>query len=929
MKRLWLILCAAACLTAVLTGTALAAETVDSGTCGEGLTWTLYDDGRLNINGSGAMEDMTEGQPWRAFLEQIKTVNVGYSVKSIGAAAFKDCTALESVILPDGLLDIGSEAFNNCRVLPKLDLPGELQSVGEAAFEDCRALTGLLFPDGLEDIPAAVCRRCWALEVLGLSENLKSIGDAAFDDCRVLPSVILPDGIEKVPENAFRDCFALTAIELSESLSEIASGAFENCRTLPYLELPTAIKTIGEDAFRGCDELSDVTFAGEEEQLSQVEIKDRTFEGLPIRVLIRRGVVMSQRNGGMYTYEPDEGEPVVVWSFYEGGLLNVSWVGETNLTNKPQVGYHYQAKEEPWNDFRDEVTRVVSDRVRIGGYLFMDLPNLQSVKIIGTDIIGDGAFMDCPNLQSVVVPYGVTWIGGSVFKNDAGLTSVKLPETVESSLLSVFNGCTSLKTVNIPKKVEVLNDIFTNCSSLEEIDIPDAVTSIGGFKGCTSLKSIELPDNVTTIYDGAFEGCTALESVKMPPAVTKMGRYIFRNCSSLAELAVPAGVKKLGASMFDGCTALRSVTLSEGLETIDQYAFRNSGVGTLTLPDSVTAMETNCLNNCNALTELNIGSGFLLGQYQRFTSLASTSSCPALQRINVSEDNANYTSVDGIVYDKDKTTVLRCPAAWSGSLTLPESVTTIGEDAFYNCKAVTKVVMREGVQAINSSGFESCTALKEVILPVGLRSIGYQAFDGSGLERVSVPDSVTELGKEVFDHCRSLKIARLGSGIGTLPNYTFSFCEALEQIFLPRGLTEIGNEAMSLYNSICDIYFAGTREEWQAVTGREAAEHYIRNIYYLNGENDDGVMQVWGGDEENVLTVTVDLEALKLPADTEAEVWCAFYDESGRYLGMETPQALSDAENGAMTFQKDDEAAQLRFFLLGEGCTPLCGHVTA
>ena len=288
---------------------------------------------------------------------------------------------------------------------------------------------------------------------------------------------------------------------------------------------------------------------------------------------------------------------------------------------------------------------------------------------------------------------------------------------------------------------------FRDCPSLSSVTIPDGVTTIGGFafNGCTSLTSVTIPDSVTTIGDWAFSDCTTLASVTIPDSVTTIGEYAFYNCTTLASVTIPNSVTTIGKNAFRGCTTLASVTIPDSVTTIGEYAFYNcTTLASVTIPNSVTTIGKNAFSNCTSLENIIVG-----------------------------ENNAYYLSINGVLFNKDKSKLIYYPAGMKNiSYTIPDGVTTIGDYAFYNCTSLASVTIPDSVTTIENDAFSRCTSLTSV----------------------TIPDNVTTIG-----------------------DYAFYRCTTLTSVIIPDGITTIGFCAFESCTSLETVYYGGTQAEWDAI----------------------------------------------------------------------------------------------------------------
>ncbi|AKB30298.1 Chitin binding protein [Methanosarcina siciliae T4/M] len=472
--------------------------------------------------------------------------------------------------------------------------------------------------------------------------------------------------------------------------------------------------------------------------------------------------------------------------------------------------------------------------------VFMGYSNMTSVTLPDNVTgIGNNAFQGCTNLTSVTFGDSITEIGSSAFQS-TGLTSVVLPDSVTSMGSSVFQDCTGLTSVTIGNGTSSIPDkTFYRCDHLTSMNISDSVTSIGkyAFRDCTNLTSVVLPDSVTSIGAYAFEGCTALTSITIPDSVTSIDRYAFRGCTALTSATIGSGVTgigrgvfyqctnlasvtipdnvteigndafhwcnnltsmtignnvtTIGSNAFNGCTGLSSVTIPDSVTTINDFAFSGcTNLTSITLPNSVISIGNFVFQDCSALTSVTFGSGL--------TSIGSNvfQSCTALNAINVDANNTVYTSIDGIVYNKDVTAVVLFPSAKAGSLVIPDSVTSISSYAFYGCAGLTSVTIGNSVTTIGDQAFNGCTALTSITIPDRVTEIGICAFqDCSALTSATFGTGLLTIGENAFNGCTNLTSAMIPNNVTTIGKSAFNGCTNLVSVMIGSGVTSIGANA--------------------------------------------------------------------------------------------------------------------------------------
>lgn len=282
--------------------------------------------------------------------------------------------------------------------------------------------------------------------------------------------------------------------------------------------------------------------------------------------------------------------------------------------------------------------------------------------------------------------FSVTSIGMYAFLRCFSLISVTIPDSVTSIGEGAFQSCTNLTSVTIPDSVTDISDyVFAECSSLSRVDIPNSVTNIGisAFNECTSLTSVNISNSVTYISDYMFLGCTRLTSVTIPDSVISIGIYAFFSCNSLTNMTIPGSITSIGEYAFFSCTSLTNMTI----------------------PDSVTNIG---------------GSAFFL--------------CTNLTSIVVNNGNANYSSLDGVLYNKLQTILICYPAGKTGSFTVPNSVASINWAAFFSCANLTSVTIPDSVILISAIAFDGCTKLFSAKFFGNAPTMGSDVFSNASID---------------------------------------------------------------------------------------------------------------------------------------------------------------------------------------------------
>ncbi len=401
------------------------------------------------------------------------------------------------------------------------------------------------------------------------------------------------------------------------------------------------------------------------------------------------------------------------------------------------------------------------------------------------------------------------------FESDTGVLTIRGTGKMTDygrNHYSPFNRNSNIKLVDIENGVTSIgNSAFSECTSLISVTIPDSVTSIGNgaFSICTSLTNLRIPNSVTSIDSSAFEYCTKLTSVEIPDSLSVIGACAFYNCASLSNVIIPNSVTRIGDSAFQGCTSLANITIPNSVTSIGNSAFYYcTSLISVTIPDSVTSIGYSAFRGCTSLTSITISNSVTSIGYGAF------SMCGSLISIKVI-NNENYISVDGILFNKDKTELIVYPAGITDcSYEIPNSVTHIGSSAFAGCTNLTSVTISNSVTHIGSSAFEDCKSLTSITIPDSVTSIGNYTFENcTSLTNVMIFDGVISIGERTFYNCINLVSLTIPNSVTSIGTYAFEDCKNLKNIIVFNPNCKFGsyivNRSVKIYgfaNSTANKY---------------------------------------------------------------------------------------------------------------------------
>ena len=720
------------------------------------LSYTLSDNGECY-----SVSGITSGTPEIIYIPRLHN---GKPVRSIAPQAFKNKTFIKQAVIRDNITTIGDEAFYNCMVLSLVLYQEEkdtystakfhnnLTSIGDYAFYRCGFST-VIIPDSVTTVGWSAFERCSSLTTINIGKGLNELGQKAFaytqnlkyivvsqdntqfkvsDDaflmtkdgntlilCAVARNVIpnIPNTVKGIESGAFAYCLTLTELHLPQSVETIWSGAFENCENITEVHVHSNMKYIYAGAFAMCVGLRSIVFYGRETDFKNIRV-DYTDNDWWADAKV--------------TYEYPDNELAFERFLDKDGTYYYMVTGIGKLNNKKDITIPAT--------YRGLEVRGIAD------YAFKGNEDIMYVTISeGVSSIGKYAFYSCSNLRKITIPNTVNTIGEYAFCFCESLWAASIPKAVTNIEPNTFRGCKSIVHQTIPDNITTIGDsAFEGCSKLKYLLIKgDSVTSIGtaAFRNCDALEGVIIPDSVTELGDYAFAYCKSLETVSLTNNVsfTAISWGLFENCGKLSTINIPSNVTSIKQQAFIGCVSLTNKdilfnktdtstdepTLASNIEEIGNYSFQNCGFTAIEIPNSVKIIGEGAFQFCSNLESLTIVNGVTticenaFISCSKLTSVTIPESVTSLGRgafarcnLNSIESKSNYYPVsDGILYTKDFKTLLVCPVGLitsaQNSITILDSVETIGYCAFCNCTNLKQVTIRD-VKYIEDFAFENC-----------------------------------------------------------------------------------------------------------------------------------------------------------------------------------------------------------------------------
>ena len=776
------------------------------GTCGDNVYWSYGSDSHtLTIFGEGSM---TDGHPWENYRDDITTVIIREGVTTIGDLAFIFCTGLTSIDIPASVKTIGKDAFYNCSSLTSIDIPAGVTTIGESTFNGCSSLTSVIIPARVTTIGKEAFCGCSGLTSINIPASVTSIGDEALKNCTSLTSVTIPASVTTIGESTFEGCSSLTSVTFAENsqLTSIGQYAFFYCTSLTCITIPASVTSIGYNVFSGCTGLESITVAEGNtkydsrdnsnaliETASNTLIRGCNTTVIPAGVMTIGAKAFNSCTGLTSITIPASVTSIDQFAFelctnlktiialpttppaLGMGVFNNRYVGTLSI-NIYVAADKVDAYKSAWSAYADKIHAM-------GGTCGEDVYwsyNSDSKKL---NIFGSGAMADYTNgnqpwaahlaeVTKVDIDRDVTTIGQNAFRGCSNLTTLSLQATTLLTLGSdALSGCTALAHVYVPISNESAYKTAAGWSAYASLmrgfngtcgdDVMWAYDNgtltvfgtgnmadnqPGWFNSDFDITKITkgvIEEGVTSLSPMAFQGCTGLTRITIPASVTTIGNWAFNRCTDLTSITIPANVTTIGSSVFSRCTGLTTINIPASVTTIGDNAFYDcTGLTSITIPASVT----------------HIGK-------------AAFSSCSSLESISVAEGNTNYDSRNNCnaIIDTNNTLIAGCK-----NTVIPNTVTSIGNNAFYGCRGLTSITIPDGVTSIGDYAFENCT----------------------GLTSITIPASITTIGDFAFDYCTGLTtVVMLPTTVPTLGDFAFESCGSLTTIYVPVGTAETYKEA--------------------------------------------------------------------------------------------------------------------------------------
>lgn len=724
-----------------------------------------------------------------------------------GYSAFYNQPMLAKVTFSSTVTEIPAYLFYKNVAITLTDLP-KVKTIGKSAFEGCSKLTTLNFGQDLMTVDDRAFYNCTNVTKLTFPDAITTIGDEAFYNCSSITEVTVGSKLQSIGASAFQKCGSFTAILLPDNFTTMGASAFEGCKKLTVAKLGNSLRAVPARAFKNCIALSEMTVPA-----TSVSMGDQAFYNDSVLAVITMndglktiGNEVFWNNSGIRTFTiPGTVTSIGSNSFY--GCTNTSVLrfkdGEGTLTID---SYYTRSKK------IDDMTSRGSYTNRCNDY-FYDCPI--KTLYLGRDLKYD--YADNASVYDYVDGY---W---------KEMSRASAP----------FVNSTTLQKVTIGSKVTFLyNHLFHNCDKVTTIDIPASIANIYGnaFDDCSSLTATTFHDvtnnHTLTLGDYAFRNCATLPEVTFPRQLLSVGNYTYAQCPLLKTLTFPAMLESIGNYAFAECTGLTQLTFKDSGKSVKLGYGARSNSGTSYLDNIPLFGNTN-------LTYLYIGRNinYTAGEKYGYSPFYNQS---FLTDVRFSQSGTVSYCKDYLLYK-----VNNCK-----TLTLPESLTSIGNWTFRGMAALESIVIPNAVTKMGTYAFADDTSLKSAKLSTSCPWLKEGLFsECNALQSITIPSAVTKMDGYMFTNCKALTSAtfedgtdliemgygaswknyglfsdcplktlnlgrwlsyntevasrspfysidalknlNIGKNVKVIDKYMFSYCEGLEEVNLPDNITSV------------------------------------------------------------------------------------------------------------------------------------------
>lgn len=688
----------------------------------------------------------------------------GKPVTKIGDMAFANKSKeIRTVTLGKYIRTIGSRAFYNCALMEGVTLSNSVTEIGAYAFQGCRTLTIVTLPKNLKAISNYMFAYCRSLETVVMPDGLTAIGSYAFSNCDKLNNVVIPDGVTSIGEYAFAENVSLATVTIGNGVEVVPKYAFLNCSALTSISFGSGVKTIDEYAFSGCKTLPAVALPNSVETIGK-----GAFINCELLTSIDLSDNLTSIGAGAF-------EGTLPWLVLPGVLSVDGWI----IGYNPNFGKPTEVTiPDGTIGIADRAFYQVDEEWTTSGWAII-FPS--SVRYIGSY-----SFYQCEKLSAVEFGSGLKTVGSYAFAYCKYLNTVSAKEGLEVIDNYAFQACESLAK----------SGVFTVVDGQVMEAFPSTLKRIGtyAFEGTmawnNSIALVIIGDWVVGVSDSATGSMESVHIDQQASGIRGIADYAFYGAMALNTVTIPETVKYIGRCAFYGCASLVNVTLPMSLEAIEEFTFYQCSVlSSIYIPQSVKRIGYSAFNKCYALQEVTIPAAVEEIDDFAFYKCSGISTLTFEMEDGVS----SLKSIGNRVF-------YQCTALTE--VVLPNSLTKMGTHVFYKCIALNSVVLGGNMKEISDYTFYGCEALANVTMSDSIERIGSYAFrDCAAMTSIRLSNSLKEISRYAFYGCDGLETVKLPNSLTTVSDYAFRNCDGLKSVILSTGITSMGKHVFNGSNS--------------------------------------------------------------------------------------------------------------------------------
>lgn len=803
-----------------------------------------------------------------------------YNVKRIAAGAFKNCTSMKSIVVPDTIGAIGAGAFEGCTALTSITLPFVGSGTGTATGVELASYFGYIFggdsfAENASVVPAS-------LSTVVISDACEKIADFAFDSCASITKITLGSSVKTIGRYAFAGT-GITEVSLPASVEKVGMGAYARCAlttlTAPFIGadataeigyighlfgassyqqnanfVPTTLSTVtildgctalGTGAFYGCENLTTPTIPA-----SVVKIGRAAFAGTAYFDAMADGLVYI--NNVLYTYKGTPSSTITV----KGGVVSIA-AGAFEGMDITSVSIPASVSNIGFGAFKD--TKLTSITLAFLGESADSEKNNYFGFIFGDATLAENGGNVPATLKTVILNDSCTTIADRAFYGCTTIEKIEIGTGVSSIAKNAFFSCPALKTITVGASndaYQVSGGLLYNKAGTELIAVPQAITGEitllnitkideHQFADCTGITKITLPATLTSIAKDAFNGATKLTFAGFPSDLSYVGYGAFDGTAWYAAQA--NGLIKTGKVLYRVKGAMANVSVPAGVVYITEGAFEETGATVISLPNTVESVGIGIFRGCDALTTL------------------------TLPFVGEKADGTGNTLL-GYMFGAEtlSATAEAIPATLS-SITLLDGCEKLGANAFFGCPNLATITFPSTITAIAGNALDGTAFMNNqqpgTILYIGkilyrffppaaedAKDFNYDivvrpdtvmiadnAFAGTDIRTVMMPNATVTIGVNAFANCTKLTSVRVSSNLTTLGEGAFSGCTSLSQVYIPASLKVISKSAFEGCTNLKRIYirYGVEKIDTNAFNGCRSIQFTIYIVDEANGEENN------------------------------------------------------------------------------------------